>query len=99
MNLKRSTKFFFQRLFRGFDDRETWNLNDNIVEFIYPRLKRFRKINNGFPYGFTAEEWDEKLNKMLYAFKHLKDYDIETDEKKIDEGLKLFCTYFRDLWW
>ncbi len=41
---------FFQRRLRGFDDSELWSLDDTILRFILPRLKRFRiKARMGWP--------------------------------------------------
>ena len=68
------------------------------------RLKRFKEITNGYPGGLSEEEWDEILDKMIYAF-HLKaecdsDFDWkEGDKEKFNEGMKLFAEWFVHLWW
>lgn len=85
---------------RGFSDAETWSLDSVIAEFILPRLKRFRKIKNGTPYRLTQEEWDQILDKMIYAFKYLlKPRIITKPEEKFQEGMDLFAKYIQDLWW
>ena len=41
------------------------------------------------------------INKMIYAFNILSSTDSHEDEdykKEIDEGLRLFGKYFRNLW-
>ena len=108
MKLKRDIKFLMQRIVRGWDDSETWSLDVPISEFIYPRLERFKLLNNGFPDGITENEWDEILDKMIYSFKLISDRfcDSGAGERmlmenidKIEEGLDLFRKYFFHLWW
>ena len=58
--------------------RDTWNLDTTIAEFILPRLKLFKKLNNGYPGKEemdTPEKWDEALDKMILAFQYLKDWE------------------------
>lgn len=104
---KRQETFKQQRLERGFDDTETWNLDYTIASFILPRLKRFKEVSNGYPGTMTFEEWQDILDKIINAFE-LKanedetSYTIEEDEancKKIQEGLNLFAKYYSHLWW
>lgn len=107
--LKRSIRFFFQRQMRGWDDADTWSLDMTIAKFALPRLKRFKEINDGYPYGLTIEEWNEILNKMIYALEFCADegqFDLVEDAeerknnwKRVEEGLELFGKYFRSLWW
>lgn len=93
-----------QRMERGFDDSETWSLDYTIAKFILPRLKRFKEVTNGYPGGLSEEEWDEILDKMIYAFDLKVNYDSDFDwkdgdQKKFDEGIKLFSEWFLHLWW
>lgn len=107
-------EYLLQRLQRGFDDTEMWNLNSVIARFVLPRLKRFKEINHGYPINMTWEQWNEILDKMIWVFEH---YDYEDDifdgveyckmskEQKEDiqtrhqEGLNLFGEYMDALWW
>jgi len=94
----------------GFCDSETWGLDSVISEFILPRLQRFKMLNNGYPMGFSTEQWDATLDKMIFAFdwslnceedkyKDLKKEEQDANWEKYKEGMQLFATYFRDLWW
>ncbi len=48
--LRQKVVHFFQRRRRGFDDSELWSLDDTILRFILPRLKRFRAAGRaGWP--------------------------------------------------
>ena len=62
-------KFAKQRLERGFDDTEIWNLNLTIAKFILPRIERLKKVFTGYP-GFlhNEDEWKEILEKICKAF-------------------------------
>ena len=94
---ERYEKYFKQLKTRGFSDEETWGLNNVIAEFVLPRLKRFRELNNGYPNGFTAKTWYQTLDKMIFAFDSIlredeyqtgcypKDYDYNftTDENGV----------------
>jgi hypothetical protein len=102
--IKYAIKFFFQRLFRGWDDSETWALDGSLAQIIAPRLKRFKQVNNCHPDEFTEEEWDATIDKMIFAFEWAsseKKYNwIDTEEfKRVEEGIALFAKYYFHLWW
>lgn len=53
---------------------DTWSLDRTIAKFVYPRLKLFKELNNGYPgYGEmnTANKWDAALDEMIEAFRLL----------------------------
>ena len=99
-----------QRLERGFDDSELWNLNDSIARFIYPRLKAFSEDTISYPIGLTPKKWERILNDMVLAFKLIIEDDedengnllpkevIDENLKKIKKGLNYFAKYFLSLW-
>jgi len=97
-------KHFFQRRIRGFDDRDTWSMDQTFAKYLVPRLIRFKEINNGYPTD-TEEEWDLILDKIIMTFKL-----IETNRDEmwsydsplyvtIKEGLDLFTKHYFNLWW
>ena len=94
----------------GFSDSETWSLDSVVCRFILPRLIRFKALNNGYPCGLTSEKWNATIDMMMFAFEWSLNneedkYDKLTEEekkenwKRYEEGMKMFATYFRDLWW
>ncbi|MBQ7489799.1 MAG: hypothetical protein IJT51_04695 [Bacteroidales bacterium] len=112
--LSAKIKYLRERLERGGDDTETWNLDVTVAKFILPRLKRFKEVNNGYPCELTPEGWDQVIEKMIYAFEHSEYEDLDYDGKswlelheaekkeilcKITEGLNLFARHFFDLCW
>lgn len=60
--------------------KKTLDLDCNIAKYVLPRLKLFKKLNNGYP-GIegmeTEEKWDEALDKMIWSFEQVaNDYEI-----------------------
>jgi len=87
-----------------FSDKELWNLDKTLAEYIYPRLKRFKEIVTGRPGGFeTQEKWLNTLEQMIVAFELLSREDpvlfLKEDERKaVDKGLKHSYKYYNCLW-
>lgn len=92
----RKLKFIYQIITRGWCDSDTWNLDDTIKDFVLPRLERFKELNNGHPHDITQEQWNQELDKMIYAFKR---HGINNDDPKIQEGFESFGKYLTHLWW
>ena len=81
---------FFQRVIRGWDDSDTWDLDYIIAKFTLPRLKRFRDIMadpeyvfgipifSGQPhYDKDKKKWIKILDDMIYAFECICDEDFD----------------------
>lgn len=95
-------KYRQQRIERGFDDTETWNLNTTFANFMLPRLKAFKEV--GVPFSHPAileeHEWGEIIDKIIHSLELYIDEDYEFEsEKEIQEGIDLFAKYFFNLWW
>lgn len=102
--IKRSIKFFFQRLTRGWDDSDTWSLDYSLAKLIAPRLKRFKEVTGGHPGDMTEQEWNNTLDKMIAAFEFLGSEErwSNTDKNKwneVQEGIDLFAKHYVGLWW
>lgn len=110
--LKREIRYFWQRVCRGWDDSETWNLDAEISEFILPRLVRLFEITNHAPpydiekkRDFTDAEWLDIRNKIIYALNESRinnpDSFLHDSEKgkKVEEGLDLLNKYRYSLWY
>ena len=77
---KRTRKKWLKEQGLYVNPKETWNLDYTIAKFVLPRLKLFKKLNNGYP-GIegmeTEEKWDEALYKMIWSFEQVaNDYEI-----------------------
>lgn len=107
---KRKEKFRKQRLSRGFDDTELWNLDLTFAKFMLPRLKEFRKKTCSYPSELNnIDEWNKILDEMIEGLqlwtKHF-DWDFSSDQNtrngnhlKVETALNHLAKYFRDLWW
>lgn len=101
-NFKRLSKYARQLKERGWDDTETWALDYTIASFVYPRLIRYKKLNNGYPPDLTWETWNLYLDKMIKSMKYMIDGELVTDQDKfneMEEGFNLFGKYFMSLGW
>ena len=93
-----------QRLERGFDISETWNLDGTIARFVYPRLKAFIedvKEMKCHPANMESiDEWVKILEDMLKGFELMVSDEIKTkdEDEIIDKSLDLFRKYFFALW-
>lgn len=69
--------YFVQRLFRGYSDRDLWNLDYTLGEIIVKHLKAFRNIKQmGYPSSFKdKEEWTKTLDDMIYGIDYLTHHD------------------------
>lgn len=95
--------------------KDTWSMDITFANYIIPRLKLFKKVNNGYPNELTPQLWDEYIDKMIKSFEMCRDnHFIEVfpgepiekfkersrkQEQEIQEGLQLFAKYFQALWW
>lgn len=86
----------------GFNYEDCWGLDHAIACFVLPRLVHFKKVKQSYPSGITYEEWDEILDKMIYAFKEIvkenANFMIGENRKRVEEGIELFAKYFFSLW-
>lgn len=61
------------------DPCDTLNLKKTIGKYVYPRLKLFREINDGYPCDCpeieSIEKWNEILDEMITAFRYLAEGD------------------------
>jgi hypothetical protein len=100
LDLGRRIRWWWQRRTRGFDDRETWDLDVTIAEFVLPRLRRFKNVTKCYPSGMTEEEWHEMLDGMILAFEWIATSREATYKPdNVHSGLRDFGDYYFDLWW
>ena len=87
-DIEKLAKYKQQRVERGFDSTELWNLYYTFALFILPRLVEFRKVANAYPHDFeTFEEWAKIIDKMIYAFDHIANEEKYQDEYEKEIGL------------
>ena len=67
--------------------KETWSLFTNIAEYVLPRLKLFKRLQNGYPgrdEADTPEKWYEILDKIILAFEYILDEDWWINDPRYD---------------
>ncbi|MGM8331755.1 hypothetical protein [Clostridium perfringens] len=89
-------------------DSELWSLDTTLAKYILPRLEKYRNMERmSYPSKLSGEEeWNDILDKMIYAFKYVLErdnfyFDYDTEKERIEkykEGMNLFAEYFMDLW-
>ncbi|WP_288327005.1 hypothetical protein [uncultured Clostridium sp.] len=91
-------------------DCECWNLDLTIINFVLPRLKKFKQVNiNSYPKECgSTENWHEIIDKIIWSFQFALDvkqinYSNEYRASKenlsrYNEGMDLFRDYLLDLW-
>lgn len=103
-------KYGFQRMFRGYDDTEIFNLDWAFIDKYTKILQDFRESTCGYPGTMTEEEWDAILDRMIFLLLEIqnvyddinfedykeKDKIIEADK---NEFFELFSKHFFHLWY
>ena len=106
-NPEKLERYKKQREEQGFDDTETWHLDKTLALFLLPRLKRFIRVNNGFPNGETYESYIEKLNFIVKAFEEYYlddniDTSLELEKERLknaQQAVELLSKLWFCLWW
>jgi len=103
----RISSFFMGRIwarviwvFGGVSVYDTFSLDASLARWLLPRLKLFRKVQSGYPLGFTRQEWDEILQKIelsLHSIIYEVGCGIEPNED--EDGCELLGKHLHSLWW
>ena len=87
-------------------DQETYSLDYTIIKFTIPRLIKYKKLTNGYPYDLgSMEKWLEIIQKIIDGWTIFVNNNGTTlclsdeDIKKIEEADQLFFKWFHHLWW
>lgn len=104
---KRRKEWKIQRKEYGFDERETWNLNGTMAEWIYSHLMMFTEIGGKtVDLNYNTFEYNDRNFTLYEAIEYIKDRcreyllcpSFENDEKMTD-ALHLLAVIFPALWW
>jgi len=103
--VNRQKRFYYQRLRRGFDSSEFWNLDQTILDFLLPRLKCFLKESEDINWFEENDIVPSQpiVQSMIDGFETLKkikkSQDLtEEDLNKIKKDFDSFKRHFDDLW-
>ena len=81
-NLYYQVKYGFQRMFRGYDDTEVFNMDMTFIDRYLKILKDFRKNHCGYPPSITNEQWDDILDEMIKHLSLMTEDNVKTELKK-----------------
>lgn len=82
-------KWFFQRLFRGYDDPDLWNFNSFTVRKLRKPFKVFVRLKKEHGHGCPAEYFDsdKKGNECERWIKLLEEMEFAFDSYWTDDWL------------
>lgn len=66
--LFRKIKWMFQRAKYGYCDRDLWDLDYTLGNYLASTINKLADINHGYPHDVTEKEWDDILKNMAYNF-------------------------------
>lgn len=106
-DVKRSIKFWWQRRTRGFDDSETWSLDNTLAKWLVPRLRRFKQLNICIwgPNDEDGAVTDKIIDEIVWTFEFLGSDDFyeappnDPRWQRYEKGLDLFRENINHLWW
>lgn len=76
-------RYGFQRMFKGYDSVDTFEIFAKFRERYIKILTDYRKYHVGYCGEMTEEEWDNIIDEMIYHL-HYMDEEIVTDELEKD---------------
>lgn len=78
----RNIKFAWQRIFKGYCDRDLWDVDSHIINLLICEIDEFIKINQGYPCNLTEEEWDKILLEIRdHLINGVRSIDYDPDNK------------------
>ncbi len=79
-------RYGFQRMFRGYDCVDTFEIYDRFIERYTKVLTELRNKHDGYPCNLSEEKWDEILDEMIYHLYYMKEPNvIEELERDVPE--------------
>ena len=95
-------KNFIYRGIHGWCPEDTWSLDEYLARVISEATGYLAKTVHGFPPELTFKRWKEILKQISKDIIIKDDYKTEKEQlkayEKRKEALKLFVTYFNNLW-
>lgn len=103
MNIFKKIKYLYQRITKGYCDKDLWDLDYFIISKVRKPLKEFIKLDRGgYPVGVKSyKEWNKILKKIDKAFDIVYSGEgmNEKNQDVVLEGMRLFGKYWDSLWW
>ena len=104
-DIPKEIKWFLQRGFIGYSDKDVCDMDIWFENTIIPMLEQLQKIKHGYPINMTEQQWNITLNNMINYFKETTDkYCPEKNEyeeeylNSMHEGNQENFKKLRDKW-
>ena len=68
-----------QKISVRIDPHDTWSMDHTLAHIVLPMLVQLKATQHGHPADLTEQEWDEILDKMIWAFEQKCRDDWEGD--------------------
>lgn len=82
-------RYGFQRMFKGYDSVDTFEIFSKFIERYTKILTEYRKTHVGYVATMTEEEWDAIIDEMLY---HLYYMDEEHVTEELEKDVPKYWT-------
>ena len=76
-------RYGFERMFKGYDSVDTFEIFSKFIERYTKILKEYRKTHIGYCGTMTEEEWDNIIDEMIYHLYYMDEEHV-TDELEKD---------------
>jgi hypothetical protein len=102
-----AAKWFMQRGYRGYSDRDVWSIDFYLNSWMPKALEQLKRTTRGHPIGMSEKAWDLKLDRMIRAFetaKAIEGYEYLTPEKyrvalrQFRKDFDVFKNHYFSLW-
>lgn len=75
-------RYGFQRMFKGYDDVDTFDTFFRFIERYKKIIKELRNNHYGYPGTMTYKEWDNILDTMLYHLHYMEEDNVVKELEK-----------------
>lgn len=85
-------KWFIQRGYRGYSDRDTWSIDWYLCDWMPRALETLKNRKIGHPVGLTRRSWNVRLDRMINAFhiaRKIQNANYKT-QVEVQQALKQF---------
>ncbi len=108
-DLYHEAKYFIQRGYRGYSDRDVWSVDWFLTSIMPGMLTQLKKNTHGAPIGVGMKRWQKKLDKMIEGFliaRRIENYDFDVKDRyacqraqrEFEKRMQVFVKYFFNLW-
>ena len=78
----------YQRIKRGWCDSDVFSIDNWFESVIVDMLKQLKETKHGYPADMTSEEWDSKLDRMIYCFTEMQEDKCSEKNEYEDEYMQ-----------